>query len=68
MEERANPTADAGRRVLFRCGTCLSTNVTRDASAAWNPDTQQWELAGVMDAAVCDDCGKETTLEEIPAG
>lgn len=48
------------------CGTCGGANVRRDADAAWNTETQSWELAGVYDNATCEDCGEETRLEERP--
>ena len=53
-------------KIRIVCSYCRSESVTRDANASWNPDTQDWELEGVMDAAYCNDCGGECSLEEVP--
>jgi len=53
-------------KIRIVCSHCRSESVTRDANASWNPDTQDWELEGVMDAAYCNDCGGECSLEEVP--
>ena len=53
-------------KIRIVCSHCRSESVTRDANASWNPDTQGWELEGVMDAAYCNDCGGECSLEEVP--
>ncbi|MDQ2893146.1 MAG: hypothetical protein M3R64_08690 [Pseudomonadota bacterium] len=47
------------------CGTCGSTNVSRDAWASWDKATQDWVLGAVFDAAFCHDCEAERSLEEI---
>jgi hypothetical protein len=44
------------------CKYCGSENVSVDATARWNVDTQAWELAGLFDNSDCDDCGGETTI------
>ena len=54
-------------RKKYICKTCRGDNVRRDAFAAWDTENQCWELAETFDAAHCDDCEGETTLEEIPA-
>jgi hypothetical protein len=39
------------------CGDCGGSNVLADAHAAWNVETQQWEVHNVFDkGAYCDDC------------
>ena len=53
-------------KIRIVCSHCRSESVTRDANASWNPDTQDWELEGIMDAAYCNDCGGECSLEEVP--
>jgi hypothetical protein len=45
------------------CADCGGEDVSRDASAAWNEETQQWELKSVFDAGYCEDCSEEVTLE-----
>lgn len=48
------------------CAKCGSPDVTRDATAAWDADAQDWSLCGVQDQGYCDDCGGEADLKEIP--
>lgn len=49
----------------FVCGICKSDNVTADAYAEWEVETQKWELSGTfMKGGYCGDCEGETTLEE----
>ena len=59
-------STDMSQRIDIICAHCRSRDVRRDATAAWNRDTQQWELSGVQDQGYCDDCGGEARLEEIP--
>jgi len=49
-------------RAQVVCGTCGSTDVSRDAWGDWNVATQQWELRCVYDDAHCHDCERETRL------
>lgn len=37
----------------------------RDANAAWNTATQEWELCALFDQGYCEDCGGEATLIEV---
>ena len=53
-------------KIRIVCSHCRSESVTRDANASWNPDTQDWELEGVMDATYCNDCSTSSRLEEVP--
>jgi len=39
------------------CGACGSQKVRRDASAAWNLATREWELQNIFDDFCCDNCG-----------
>lgn len=50
--------------IKIHCRTCRSEEVTRDACARWNVETQRWELTTVYDNADCDDCGGESRLVE----
>jgi hypothetical protein len=52
--------------ITIHCDHCGSENVFRDAFAAWNPQTQEWELAAVYDAATCEACENDTRLTERP--
>lgn len=54
------------KKIHICCKHCGSKDVRRDADAAWNEETQQWELVTVYDNATCEKCGKETTLIAIP--
>jgi hypothetical protein len=49
------------------CSVCKCKDVVRDATAAWNIETQDWELAGVQDQGYCNECeDSEVDLEEVP--
>lgn len=47
------------RHIEYVCEICGSNNVTSDATAAWNIETQQWEICGVMDSSGCNNCGAD---------
>ena len=49
----------------WECAVCGSRDVRRDADVAWCVETQTWELAGVYDAATCDECGSPAKLKEV---
>lgn len=53
-------------KVRMVCRTCGSENVLRDAFAEWDVENQSWVLQNVFDDATCDDCGKETRIDEVP--
>lgn len=46
------------------CNKCGSNDVRKDAWAAWNEETQEWELANVFDAEFCNSCEEECTIVE----
>lgn len=50
QEEKTKPT----------CPYCGSDEVVCDANAAWNEETQQWEVASVYDSGACQDCEAQT--------
>lgn len=52
-------------RIKIVCAHCGSDDVMRDAWAVWNEETQQWELGAVFDAAFCEKCEGDATLEEV---
>lgn len=41
------------------CRSCGSDDVTCDATARWDEDTQNWELSGVFDSKTCGQCSYE---------
>lgn len=48
------------------CQECGSLDVKADAYAAWDTDTQQWDVAETFDkGAVCEDCGGPTRLIDV---
>lgn len=48
------------------CAVCGSEDIRKDAVASWNVALQQWELVAVFDDPnFCEDCGGETSLEEV---
>jgi len=49
------------------CSTCQSDDVLVDAWAAWNANTQAWELDNTFDNAHCNKCDGECSLEWVPA-
>jgi hypothetical protein len=52
------------QRITKICRHCGSENVSVDATARWNVDTQSWELAGLFDNSDCEDCGGETDIAD----
>ena len=42
------------------CPNCGSADISRDATARWCDETQDWTLSGTFDDTTCDDCGQET--------
>jgi hypothetical protein len=47
------------------CSECSSDAVLSDAWASWNSEEQKWELSSTFDAAHCEDCDGETSLEWV---
>jgi hypothetical protein len=50
--------------ITVHCKHCRSEDVTRDAVARWNTETQRWELSHVFDNVDCDDCSGGASLVE----
>lgn len=51
------------------CSHCGSDDVRADAYAAWDVETQEWELTATFDkGAVCEDCCEPCSLDwvEVP--
>jgi hypothetical protein len=55
------------RKRRMKCSVCGSYNVNRDAWAVWDENEQDWVLRTVFDAGYCDDCARETRIDEEPA-
>ncbi|MCW3838214.1 hypothetical protein ACFQ1E_19075 [Sphingomonas canadensis] len=53
--------------VEYRCRTCTSSAVTRDAWASWDVVRQGWVLTEVFDFDFCHQCHRETELVAVPA-
>ena len=54
----------AEKRIDIIRETCGSKEVTRDAWAAWDEQSQQWVLAAIYDYAYCHQCENDTHLSE----
>lgn len=54
-------------KIKFACEYCGSDNVTCDASASWNIETQQWELCSEYDNTDCQECQGECGVVPVPA-
>jgi len=52
----------------MKCANCGSSEVRKDAWAAWDLNTQQWDLAAIYDHAYCLDCDARTTIVEEQVG
>ena len=53
------------KKIKIVCSTCGGENVMRDAWAEWDVERQEWVLQNVFDAAHCEDCDGETSLDEV---
>lgn len=54
------------KRVNYICASCGSDDLFYDASAAWNSDTQEFELNNVYDSKpTCGECGYEGWSETV---
>lgn len=56
------------KAITMVCRHCGSLDVTADACARWDADTQAWEMVTTYDNTDCQSCGGETRLEERPVG
>jgi hypothetical protein len=45
--------------IIPRCPKCGADDISRDATARWDVDTQSWYLSGIFDCQTCEDCGAE---------
>lgn len=48
------------QRVEPVCKRCGSTDLSRDASAIWDSDAQQWDLCAIYDSTTCEACTAES--------
>lgn len=60
------PPEDPGRPpkapnpIMPKCRHCGHTDITRDATARWDADTQEWYLSATYDSQTCENCGAES--------
>ena len=54
------------KKLKMVCSTCGSDQVLRDAWAEWDVASQDWVLQNVFDAAYCEKCEGETSINEEP--
>lgn len=40
----------------WKCATCGSSNILRDAVAEYDPATRTWEVASLLDNIWCENC------------
>jgi hypothetical protein len=52
-------------KVQMICGTCGSTQVSRDAWADWDDDQQQWVLGAVFDYGHCHQCEGKSHIRAV---
>lgn len=53
-------------KVRVVCANCGSEDVSRDAWADWNVQSQDWVLRTGFDYAHCHACDRETRLKDAP--
>lgn len=56
------------KRIKLVCNTCGGDDITFDASARWNVETQEYEMTGLYDNKDCQDCGGECHTEAVELG
>lgn len=53
-------------KIQIVCSECGSTDVSKDATARWDEDRQEWVLSAVHDKPnFCEPCGGECSLDEV---
>lgn len=55
-----------GTRIRKVCGTCGSTDVLLDAFVEWDEVEQTWVIQNTFDAAYCETCEGEASIEDQP--
>jgi len=56
----------SNNKVKFICEHCGNDNISRDATAEWDIETQEWVLSSVQDATYCEDCDCEIKCLDVP--
>ena len=51
--------------IQIKCSQCEGDDVTRDAWAVWDVETQDWVLGAVFDYAYCQTCEAEARLIDV---
>lgn len=49
--------------IMIHCHKCRGQNVTRDAVARWDAESQRWIMGTVFDNGDCLDCGSASLVE-----
>lgn len=49
--------------VNYQCQRCGSTEILKDAYAAWDATAQEWVLHSTYDDTVCEHCGSNDIIE-----
>lgn len=52
--------------IKHTCATCGSDDVRANADLEWSTENQEWEVCSIFDDASCEDCGGETSINEVP--
>lgn len=53
------------KKIGFKCASCGSEDVVKDAYAVWSEDDQEWVLDATYDNTDCNGCdSKDVSLEE----
>ena len=52
-------------KIAKKCSYCGGDKILKDAYASWSVEQQGWELYATYDNVICDDCGHETTVEDV---
>lgn len=47
------------------CNQCGSEDVTVDASASWNEETNDWEIDTIWQNAYCNDCDGKCHIDDV---
>jgi predicted RNA-binding Zn-ribbon protein involved in translation (DUF1610 family) len=51
-------------KVKYVCACCGNDDITRDATARWDIDKQDWDLSSYEDATWCGECGDECDIRK----
>lgn len=55
----------ADQKETWFCRECGGLNILHDAVAKWNPETEMFEVEGVLDGTWCEDCIAEANSIDV---